>query len=137
MITGFGDQMPRLDNGVGELLVQIAGDQQVTEAMINAKLDTLQAELEGRQQDHIVDVAQTGRAYECRQQPWPEDSVVDHGADVSQPASSSRSCLDDDCVLTARLGQPRQDVSLFDHCEEAVAGDQRAGLEPIDQVLRR
>ena len=60
MITGFGDQMPRLDNGVGKLLVKIAGDQQVTEAMINAKLDTLRAHLEGRQQDHAVDLAQAG-----------------------------------------------------------------------------
>ena len=60
MITGFGDQMPRLDNGVGKLLVQIAGDKQVTEAMINAKLDTLQAHLKVRQQDHVVDLAQAG-----------------------------------------------------------------------------
>ena len=98
MITGFSDQMPPLDTGLSKLLVQIAGDRPVTEAVINAKLDTLQAHLKGRQQDHVVDLAQTGRTYEGRQQPWPEDSVVDHGADVSQPASSNRSCLDDDGV---------------------------------------
>jgi hypothetical protein len=29
MITGFSDQMPLIDSGVGKLLVQIAGDQRL------------------------------------------------------------------------------------------------------------
>ena len=56
MITGFSDQMPPLDNGVGKLLVQIAGDQQITETMFDATLHTLQAYLKGRQQDHVMDI---------------------------------------------------------------------------------
>ena len=136
MITRFSDQMPPVDTGLSKLLVQIAGDQKITKTMSDATLHTLQAHLKGRQQDHVMDTRQTGPTYECRQQPWPENSVIDHEADVSQSASCSCSCLDDDSVLTARLRQPRQDVSLFDHGEEAVAGDERAGLEPIGQVLR-
>ena len=56
MITGFSNQMPPLDNGVGKLLVQIAGDQQITETMFDATLHTLQAYLKGRQQDHVMDI---------------------------------------------------------------------------------
>src|SRR4029453_6177177 len=104
--------------------------------MTNATPDALLAYLEWRQQDHIVDVGKAGRSYKRRQEPWPEDTVINHGTDVSQLSGSSCSCLNDDDVLAARLRQPRQDVALFDHGEEAVAGDQRARCELIDQVLR-
>ena len=109
MITRFSDQMPPVDTGLSKLLVQIAGDQKITKTMSDATLHTLQAHLKGRQQDHVMDIGQTSPTYERRQEPLPENSVIDHEADVSQPASSSCSCLDDDSVLTARLRQPRQD----------------------------
>ena len=60
MITRFSDQMPRVDIGLGKLLVQIVGDQQITEIMSDTTLHTLQAHLEGRQQDHVMNIGQTG-----------------------------------------------------------------------------
>ena len=80
MIIGFSDQMPPLDNGVGKLLVQIAGDQQITETMSDATLNTLQADVKGRQQDHVMYLRQTGTTYERRQQPWPENSGATEAA---------------------------------------------------------
>ena len=98
MIVVLGDQVPGIDSGVGKLRVQIASGSQITETMTTATLHPLQAYLQRRQQDHVVDVGQTTRGYECRQEPRPEDTVIDDGTDVSQPAGSSCGRLDDDGV---------------------------------------
>src|SRR3954447_4180977 len=136
MIVRLADYMLAVHSRFGKLLMQVASGRLVAESVVNTSLYPLQAYLQWRQQDHVVKVGQACRAYEGRQEPWPKDTVIDHRADLGQPAGSRCSCLNDHRILSARLRQPRQDVSLFDHGEETVARDERAWCKAVGQVLR-
>lgn len=118
--------MSVVDSGIDELPVQIVGDCQIREAMISSTPNALDADSERRQQDHIVHIGRLCRVNECRQEPWPDDALKNDEGNLAQPTGRGCCGLDDHFVLTARLRQPRQNVSLLDHGEEGVTRHKRA-----------
>jgi hypothetical protein len=88
MIIGFNNQVSPINISAHELLIQVARRRQIPKAVINPILHPFQTYLERWEQDHVVQVGQSGCGYKGRQEPWPKDTVVDHSGDVGQPTGS-------------------------------------------------
>jgi hypothetical protein len=123
--------------GSFELIMYVPRGRFIIESVTDAASDTFSAGLHGRKQHHVVGLHEATCAQEPRQEPRPDDAVV-QGPEAAdhEPARRRRSGIGDDLVLVTRLHKPRLNAPDPQEPKELVTVDERAWSTMLAQPDR-
>jgi len=129
---GIDQHVPRVDGRTGEFVVHLLSRGLVGETVIGACSHAFEANLDGWQQNHVLETREPCGFSERLEEPWPDNAVVHHHVPtVGVPAYCRCGRLGHDRVLVVRLRQPRRNRALGHESEEGVAVNEHTLVEPF------
>ncbi len=118
---------------VVKVVPHVFGGDKIGEPVPGADPDTAKTYLEWREKNRVVDTLERRRVDKGRQEPGPDDSVVDHMAVPGHAAGGRRRGFRNCGVLGLCFREPRCDRTLAQEAVEVIAADQRTRGDAIGQ----
>ena len=120
-------------DGVSELAVHVEGRAVVGETVVSSVADTFDADVDGGQQDRVVDRVGPERSDEPVELPWADDAIVNRVVVSHELFRCGRGSIADDMVLLHRLWEPRRNCPGGQESKEEVAFDEHAALHVVGE----